>query len=627
MTLKGALPVTELMTKPPFRSQLEKTLGESTNKGMFCAMGHARLTTNGTQLVNVNNQPIVKDGLLAVHNGIIVNAEENWDQHPDLDRQFDIDTEILLSLIRKRLNGRGSLIPSIDASLSDMFGTVSTCLLFEDHDTMVLTTNNGSLYTVTDGSSYVCFASEFHILKQLLDQSPVLSGQTEADIRQLPPDWYVCIGLDTFDMVRAPLVEAGNTELRRSPGEYFSIAEIEVEGREGDADMLADIQAIISDPGRSLLESLLEDNQSAVDSLKRCTRCVLPASFPFIEFDDSGVCNFCLNHRPKPRPNDLSELRDLVAPYRRSDGSPDCVVPFSGGRDSTYTLHLVKEELGLNPIAFTYDWGMVTDLGRRNIARVCGRLGVENIIVSADIRKKRRNIRNNVAAWLRRPNLGMIPLFMAGDKYFFYHTAQVKKQLGIDLNIWGINPLENTEFKTGFCGIEPFWDKERIYSLRKSAQVKLFGFVIGQTLLNPSYINSSIADTMGSFATRYLEKKSDYFHMFDYYQWDEREIDDLIVNTYEWELATDTSTTWRIGDGTAAFYNYIYFNVAGFSEYDTFRSNQIREGVMTREAALAKIREENAARYESIRWYLDVIGLDFKPVIETINKIPKLYRA
>jgi hypothetical protein len=74
------------------------------------------------------------------------------------------------------------------------------------------------------------------------------------------------------------------------------------------------------------------------------------------------------------------------------------------------------------------------------------------------------------------------------------------------------------------------------------------------------------------------------------------------------------------------FYNYIYFTVAGFSENETFRSNQIREGMITREDAMKKIVEENRPRYESIKWYLEIIGLDFKPVIERINSIPKLYR-
>ena len=65
--------------------------------------------------------------------------------------------------------------------------------------------------------------------------------------------------------------------------------------------------------------------------------------------------------------------------------------------------------------------------------------------------------------------------------------------------------------------------------------------------------------------------------------------------------------------------------MAGFSEIDTFRSNQIREGMMSRTEALKTSLEENKPRYENLRWYLDTINLDFKKVIKTINNIPKLY--
>ena len=64
--------------------------------------------------------------------------------------------------------------------------------------------------------------------------------------------------------------------------------------------------------------------------------------------------------------------------------------------------------------------------------------------------------------------------------------------------------------------------------------------------------------------------------------------------------------------------------MAGFSEIDTFRSNQIREGMLTREEGLKLIQEENRPRYESIKWYLEIVGLDFEDVIKRINDIPKL---
>jgi len=219
----------------------------------------------------------------------------------------------------------------------------------------------------------------------------------------------------------------------------------------------------------------------------------------------------------------------------------------------------------------------------------------------------------------------MVPLFMAGDKYFFYYSDKIKKQNSINLNIWGINQLENTDFKVGFCGVPLRFNKKRIYSLSISDQITLFSFVGKNIFTNPSYLNHSIFDTFGSFISRYMVKREHYYHLFDFYRWNEKEIEDLIVNDFKWEMATDTKSTWRIGDGTAAFYNYIYYTVAGFSEFDTFRSNQIREGIISRSEAMYLINNENIPRYESFKWYLEIIGLDFKNTVKKINSIPKLY--
>ena len=85
---------------------------------------------------------------------------------------------------------------------------------------------------------------------------------------------------------------------------------------------------------------------------------------------------------------------------------------------------------------------------------MCSKLGVENIIVAADIGVKRRNINKNLRAWLRAPNLGMVSILTAGDKHFFKHVETIKNQTGVSLNLWGINPLEVTHFKSGFLGVK-----------------------------------------------------------------------------------------------------------------------------------------------------------------------------
>ncbi|MFY9402189.1 MAG: hypothetical protein WAQ07_02115 [Candidatus Omnitrophota bacterium] len=345
---------------------------------------------------------------------------------------------------------------------------------------------------------------------------------------------------------------------------------------------------------------------------------------PFISFDSKGVCNYCNNYKLRNNPKPKEELLRLVEPYRRKN-SPDCIVPFSGGRDSSYALHLIVNELKMKPVTYTYDWGMITGLGKRNISRMCSALGVENITITDNIAKKRRNIAINLKAWLKSPHLGMVSILTAGDKHFFRHVERVKKQTGINLNLWGVNPLEVTHFKAGFLGVKPDFEEKRVYMHGFSKQIVYHCLRLKAMLRSPGYFNWSLWDTLYGEYHRSFTKKRDYYHIFDYWRWDEGLIDEVLKG-YQWERANDTEATWRIGDGTAAFYNYIYYTVAGFTEHDTFRSNQIREGQLTREDALNMVKEENRPRYENIKWYLDAIGVDFVKTIKIINQIPKLYR-
>ena len=136
--------------------------------------------------------------------------------------------------------------------------------------------------------------------------------------------------------------------------------------------------------------NLLEYNFDEISKLDKCTKCLLPETFPFINSNDNGVCNYCINHKPMS----TSKFRKVfrIGVTLLFNGNPDVIVPFSGGRDS-FALHLTLSDLKLNPIAFTYDWGMVTDLARRNISRLCSSLEIENVIIAANIRQKETTLK------------------------------------------------------------------------------------------------------------------------------------------------------------------------------------------------------------------------------------------
>ena len=540
--------------------------------------GHSRLITNGLE----DNQPVVRENVIVLHNGIIVNEEEVW-HNLQTKRKLKIDSETIIGVTLDFLRRNSNLELLPNEIFKQCKGVISCALVLKDQGKLILLSNNGSLY-VGKKENDTYFASEKY----------PLTLTSCKDIQQI---------VNKHIIIDLPLVDE---------------KEIEVEEYKSRTENL--IPEFIYDKTQA---SLLEYDKP---KLKRCTKCVLPETMPFIRFDEKGVCNYCHNYKLRNVPKPKEELFKLVEPYRKKEGL-ECIVPFSGGRDSCYGLHLIVDELKLKPVTYTYDWGMVTDLGRRNISRMCAELGVENIIIAADISQKRKNIRMNLEAWLKAPHLGMMAMLTAGDKHFFRYVEEVKKQTGINLNLWGVNPLEVTHFKTGFLGIKPDFEEERVYSHGAMKQMRYHAKRFKAMMQSPGYFNSSLWDTLSGEYYRSFTEKKDYYHIFDYWRWDEEQVNSILIDQYGWELAVDTSTTWRIGDGTAAFYNYVYYTVAGFTEHDTFRSNQIREGQITRERALELIEDENQPRYQNIRWYLDTLGLDFERVIKIVNTIPKLYNT
>lgn len=535
--------------------------------------GHSRLITNGL----ADNQPVYRDGVCVFHNGIVVNHDALWPQLQTL-REQQIDTEVIAGVALDAL-AAGVALEEVPARvLAASRGVVACALVLPALGKLCLFSNNGSLYMGQKAGAWV-YASE-----------------------------------------RFPLAQMGCEHIRQVREAVF----IDIPAANGPvsvSDKAANRPDLIPALGSTAQEEGLLTYRPY--TLRRCTRCILPETMPYISFDAQGVCNYCKHYKPRNKPRPIEELLALVEPYRRSQGD-ECIVPFSGGRDSCYGLHLIVKELRLKPITYTYDWGMVTDLGRRNISRMSAELGVENIIVADDIAKKRHNIAMNLRAWLKSPHLGMISILTAGDKHFFKHVETIKQQTGIGLNLWGINPLEVTHFKAGFLGVPPDFEEKSVYSHGATKQLRYQFLRLKAMAKSPGYFNSSLWDTLSGEYYRSFTEKSDYYHIFDYWRWDEVVCDETLKQ-YDWEKAPDTNTTWRIGDGTAAFYNYLYYTIAGFTEHDTFRSNQVREGQLTREEALELVKDENRPRYQNIRWYLDALGMDFKEVIQQVNAIPRLF--
>jgi hypothetical protein len=121
-----------------------------------------------------------------------------------------------------------------------------------------------------------------------------------------------------------------------------------------------------------------------MSAMKRCTTCVLPETFPGVQLDESGVCMYCRSFKGREALEESKEKYrarfDEMFNARRRSGSYDCLMAYSGGKDSTYTLVVLKERYNASVLALTVDNGFVSPAALANIRNVVESLGIDHII-------------------------------------------------------------------------------------------------------------------------------------------------------------------------------------------------------------------------------------------------------
>jgi N-acetyl sugar amidotransferase len=166
--------------------------------------------------------------------------------------------------------------------------------------------------------------------------------------------------------------------------------------------------------------------------LRYCTRCVLPDSRPNLVLDAEGVCNACRAHAARPAVDwaaRAAHLDRVVARARERATGWDCLIPVSGGKDSTWQT-VTALERGLTPLCVTWRPPGRTEIGRRNLDNLIG-LGVDHVDVSISPAVEARF----ALAALRRLGDPAIPMHMA----LFALPLTLAVRLGIPLVLWGEN--------------------------------------------------------------------------------------------------------------------------------------------------------------------------------------------
>lgn len=168
--------------------------------------------------------------------------------------------------------------------------------------------------------------------------------------------------------------------------------------------------------------------------LRLCTRCLYPDTKPDLFFDEEGVCSACRSFESRAAVDwdaRRAELEALIARYRNTGGgNHDCIVPVSGGKDSTYQVIRLLE-LDINPLCVTATTDSLSDIGRRNIENI-KHLGVDYLEMTPNpvVRRKINRLcltEIGDISWPEHVSIFTIPI-------------RFSAKLGIPLIIWGENP-------------------------------------------------------------------------------------------------------------------------------------------------------------------------------------------
>lgn len=350
-----------------------------------------------------------------------------------------------------------------------------------------------------------------------------------------------------------------------------------------------------------------------------CKRCCYPANArPGIVFDDEGVCSGCrlVESRKdidwQEREDELVELLQEYAARQRAAGNPyDCIVPVSGGKDSTYQTWLVKEKYGLNPLLISYNHTFNTPLGLRNLS---------NLIEQMDCNLVRYTTAPGSAKRLARYMLKKV-----GDLTWHYHagimTFPIKAAVmfKVPLIVWG---------EEGFSELIGMHNQDDFveFTKKKRQEHSMRGFEPEDLLEEPDcdltpydlapffYPDDQEIEALGVRG----------IYLSNYIRWNARQQTEFIIDNLGFETAQERERTFNIYDKlddvhANGFHDYLKYLKFGYGRTTDDASTEIRHGRMTREQGCEMVAKHDHVRPSDMDIFLNAVGMKEEEILEMIE--------
>jgi hypothetical protein len=351
--------------------------------------------------------------------------------------------------------------------------------------------------------------------------------------------------------------------------------------------------------------------------MNRCKRCIIPDTVPGITLDDEGICNLCRSYKP-PQYMGEEALDELVASIKGKGEHYDCIVPISGGRDSSFVLYTAAAKLGLRVLAVNYDNEFRADQAIRNIRTAAGKLGVDLLEIGSKRNIATKIVRHEIRHVLPQGLPAIIMVLCIACSYGYKAvTYRMAVKYRVPLVIWGSSQVEKSE-DTAVRAFAEIQQRSGIAGSR-SLFSKLFDWYYHLLQRIEFHVpgNPILADRPVTLNNPNVKEIS----LFDYLPWDRHLIKETIMSKLDWRKPEDHVSTWRTDCILHDMVAFCFVNPLGCSKACFGYSNMINSNQMTREEALAQEEAVSGRFSRSLELLLrDRIGLSGQE-IERIKRL------
>lgn len=361
--------------------------------------------------------------------------------------------------------------------------------------------------------------------------------------------------------------------------------------------------------------------------ITRCTKCVLPNDYPGISLNEEGVCAHC-EKESETEYWGIEKLKEDVQAMLAEfpDRQYDCVLGLSGGRDSTYLLHILKKELDLNVLTFFVDHGLIPDHTRENVQKITSQMGVKLVVDNHTSLTKCFPIQYK--AWLKKPRVETLSTLCMGCKSSIIHNFyRYAKKYNAPLMMLGWTPFEGARYKMNLMRSNP-------------QDTSILSYITGylkQILKNPAIVAHpiAIATQFKEFMTFYgpykkiqnkLHNKIEVKPFHKHVKWEEAVVTKTIQEQYNWKNFEGMVSSWRGDCLLGPIRQYLYHEILGYNDKAPHFSDLIRDGQLCRDEALARLPKEEETNEHIVRNCCMALGIDFDSMLCAIVVARNAYR-